>query len=113
MSHISHTGCSATTTEPFALRVIGDSMQPEFHDGNIIIVDPGLPVYHLAFVVLDYGGEILFGQYRLQEGRQWLCYLNPEHESVELLSAFAVKGVITQRSTGRRKELKHYHYTTT
>jgi len=110
MSNMSHSGCSATTTEPFALRVIGDSMRPEFQDGNIIIVDPGLAPYHQAFVILDYGGEILFGQFRIEEGRHWLCYLNPAHESVELISSYTVKGVVTQRSTGRRKDLKHYHY---
>jgi SOS-response transcriptional repressor LexA len=26
--------------EPFALRVIGDSMAPEFQDGCIIVIDP-------------------------------------------------------------------------
>lgn len=107
---MSNSGCSAGTTEPFALRVIGDSMSPEFEDGNIIIIDPAVPAMHEAFVVIDYGGEILFGQYRIEEGRQWLHYLNPEHESVELIGKFEVKGVIIQRSTGRRKNLKHYDY---
>jgi len=32
------TGCAAS--EPFALRVLGDSMLPEFADGSIIIIDP-------------------------------------------------------------------------
>jgi phage repressor protein C with HTH and peptisase S24 domain len=107
---MSSTGCSADTTEPYALRVVGDSMVPEFHDGNIIIVDPSLPALHKAFVVLDYGGEILFGQYWVQEGRHWLQYLNPEHQAVELIGKFECKGVIVQRSTGRRKGLKHYNY---
>ena len=31
--------CSAS--EPFALRVIGNDMSPEFEDGHVIIVDPG------------------------------------------------------------------------
>ena len=105
-----NSGCSAGTTEPYALRVIGDSMTPEFQDGNIIIVDPAVSACHEAFVVLDYGGEILFGQYRIDEGRHWLHYLNPEHDSIELVSAFELKGVVVQRSNGRRKDLKHYHY---
>lgn len=103
-------GCSAETTEPFALRVIGNSMSPEFEDGHIIIIDPAVPVCQEAFVVIDYGGEILFGQYRKDEGRQWLCYLSDEHESIELISSFDLKGVVIQRSTGRRKDLKHYTY---
>lgn len=107
----STSGCSAETTEPYALRVMGDSMSPEFEDGHIIIIDPGVPVSHEAFTVVDYGGEILFGQYREDENRQWIVYLNPKHEPVELISNFDVKGVVIQRSTGRRKELKHYDYT--
>lgn len=107
---MSNYGCSATTTEPFALRVMGDSMSPEFEDGHIIIIDPGVPASHEAYVVIDYGGEILFGQYRLDEGRQWLCYLNPDHPPVELVSSFDVKGAVIQRSTGRRKDLKHYQH---
>ena len=45
--------CSAS--EPFALRVVGDEMAPEFEDGHIIIVDPGgqvrsggMPVYKIV-----------------------------------------------------------------
>ena len=30
--------CSAA--EPFALQVLGDSMQPEFNNGVVIVVDP-------------------------------------------------------------------------
>lgn len=103
-------GCSAENTEPFALRVMGDSMSPEFEDGHIIIIDPAVPVCHLAYAVIDYGGEILFGQYRIDEGRHWLCYLNENHAPVELVSGFETKGVVVQRSTGRRKDLKHYEY---
>lgn len=110
---MSNSGCSAEHTEPYALRVVGDSMAPEFNDGNIIIVDPGMPACHEAYVVIDYGGEVLFGQYRVEEGRHWLHFLNPEHDAVELISTFECKGVITQRSTGRRKELKHYDYPVT
>lgn len=107
---MNNSGCSAGTTEPFALRVLGDSMSPEFQDGHIIIIDPAVPACHEAYVVVDYGGEILFGQYHASEGRHWIHYLNPAHEAVELISRFEVKGVVIQRSTGRRKDLKHYDY---
>ena len=86
-------------------------MSPEFEDGNIIIIDPAVPACPDAFVVVDYGGEILFGQYHVSEGRIWIHYLNPAHEPIELISRFEVKGVVIQRSTGRRKDLKHYDYT--
>ena len=31
---------SCSSLEPYALRVLGDSMEPEFADGCVIIVDP-------------------------------------------------------------------------
>ena len=83
-------------------------MEPEFNDGNIIIIDPSLPAYQNAYVIVDYGGEILFGQFKIEEQRQWLYYLNGDHQPVELVSSFELKGIVIQRSTGRRKELKHY-----
>ena len=43
---MAQTGCSAEGQEPFALRVIGDSMAPEFLDGHIIVVDPGFPLFN-------------------------------------------------------------------
>ncbi|NOZ51550.1 MAG: S24 family peptidase [Gammaproteobacteria bacterium] len=107
---MNQSGCTADSTEPFALRVIGDSMSPEFEDGHIIIIDPAIPLLHEHYAVVNYGSEILFGQYAAQEQRHWIRYLNPELEDVELITPFEVKGIIVQRSTGRRKDLKHYHY---
>jgi len=107
---MNQSGCTADTTEPFALRVIGDSMNPEFDDGHIIIIDPAVPLAHEHYAVIDYGGEILFGLYVVEEQRRWVRYLNPDFEDIELITPFEVKGIIVQRSTGRRKELKHYQY---
>ena len=39
--------------EPFALRVIGNDMAPEFCDGNIVVVDPGGRVKHGCFVIAE------------------------------------------------------------
>jgi len=103
-------GCSAEYTEPFALRVIGATMLPEFTDGDIIIVDPGHPLCDGAFAVIEYNDEVFFGQYLEKQETKWLNFLNDEQNNFELGSDFIVKGVITQRSNGRRKYLKHYHY---
>lgn len=105
---MSQSGCTADTTEPYALCVIGDTMLPEFEDGNIIIVDPGMHLYHTAFVVVDYGGEVIFSQYLIEGNRQWLEQLNQPHSRIELNTPFELKGVVVQKSNGRRKSLKHY-----
>ena len=105
---MSQSGCTADTTEPYALQVIGDSMLPEFQDGNIIIVDPGVALYDGAYAVIDYGGEIIFSQYHQRGGRKWLEHLNPDTAAIELIPPYELKGVVVQRSNGRRKYLKHY-----
>ncbi|MDH5326530.1 MAG: S24 family peptidase [Gammaproteobacteria bacterium] len=102
-------GCS-DTTEPFALRVVGDSMLPEFHDGHIIIVDPSHPLCDGAYAVLEYEGEVLFGLYSRQNSQHTLRHLNSSDAPVSLNGPFEVKGVVVQRSTGRRRDLKHYEY---
>lgn len=103
-------GCTSEVTEPYALRVIGDSMAPEFHDGNIVIIDPGHALVNGAFVVVDYGGEVMFGQYALEGDRPWLRFVNPDHAAVELIPPFEFKGVVIQRVGRRRRDRKHYEY---
>jgi phage repressor protein C with HTH and peptisase S24 domain len=44
-------GCAAS--EPFALRVLGDSMLPEFAEGVIIIIDPAGTIRDGCYVMAD------------------------------------------------------------
>lgn len=96
--------------EPFALRVIGDSMAPEFLDGHIIVVDPGYPLMNGVFAVVENDNEVLFGRYLRDGAHCRLEYLNPDYEPVELVAGHRVKGVIIQRNTRRRKDMKRYDY---
>ena len=110
---MAQTGCSSEGMEAFALRVIGDSMSPEFEDGHIIIVDPGVPLQDGVFAVIENNGEILFGQYFEGGPEQGECrieYLKPGMTPVILAAGFRKKGVITQRNTRRRKDTKYYEY---
>ena len=101
-------GCSAA--EPYALRVIGDSMEPEFHDGHIIIVDPGMPLSDGAYVVIDYDGDTSLRQWSVNGDRKCLKPLNEEYPTVEVDGPFHVHGVVVQRATpGRRRDRKNYY----
>lgn len=104
------TGCKAQTTEPYALRVMGDTMSPEFNDGHIIIVDPALPPHNGAFVVIDYGGEVILGRYVSEDGRKWIQYMDESLSPIELVPPFEHKGVVVQRVGRRRKDRKYYEY---
>jgi DNA polymerase V len=99
-------GCSAA--EPFALQVLGDSMEPEFCDGHVIIVDPGMPVIHGAYVVIEYLGETSLRQFLVQGDKYLIRAINVRYPTIELVKEYMVHGVVVQRAGRRRKEIKHY-----
>lgn len=101
-------GCSAS--EPFALKVMGDSMEPEFRDGHIIIIDPGMPVVDGMYVIIDYEGETTFRQFVVRQGKKFLKALNDSYPKQELTGAYLVRGVVIQRAGRRRDGVKHYEY---
>jgi DNA polymerase V len=100
-------GCSEA--EPFALRVLGDSMEPEFADGHIIIVDPAMPLHSGAYVVADYAGGTVFRQYVDEAGRKSLRALNGVYPAVEIGGPCRIRGVVVQRAGRRRREHKSYY----
>ncbi|HEX2892278.1 S24 family peptidase, partial [Vineibacter terrae] len=65
----------------FALRIKGDSMEPQFHEGDIIIVDPDIEPMPGNFVVakISRDQEATFKKFRLRsEGR-------PTRQTIELV----------------------------
>jgi SOS-response transcriptional repressor LexA len=100
------TGCASG--ELYALRVIGDSMEPEFKDGSIIIIDPTGVLKDGSYVVAIHDDEYIFRQYRKHDGRHFLTALNNDYETVEIPGTDSVKGVIIQQAGKRRKDRKFY-----
>lgn len=99
-------GCAER--EPYALRVLGDSMEPEFADGCIIIVDPAGRAEDGAYVVARVDGDPIFRQYRVEGGRHWLCPVNDGYPRRELSGRPEIVGVVTQRAGTRRAHRRHY-----
>ena len=100
-------GCAAA--EPYALRVLGDSMEPEFKHGHVIIIDPAMPPESGSYVIIDYQGETTFRQYIVEGDRKFLKALNTAYETVEIVGDYAVRGVVVQRAGRRRKNRKNYY----
>lgn len=101
-----HGGCA--NSEPFALRVMGDSMEPEFKDGHIIIIDSAAKVESGSYVLAMVDEEYIFRQFIQQEERYFLRALKQGYAEIEIPGISAVRGVIVQRAGTRRKEHKHY-----
>ncbi|MDH5471608.1 MAG: S24 family peptidase [Gammaproteobacteria bacterium] len=99
---------SCSKAEPFALQVLGDSMQPEFMEGVVIIVDPEGVLRDGCYVVAVHNDEYTFRQYRLHEERHYLVPLNDLYETEEFAGPSAVKGVVIQQAGKRRKDRKFY-----
>jgi SOS-response transcriptional repressor LexA len=94
--------------EPYALRVLDDSMSPEFRDGCIIIIDPEGLIADGSYVLAQFNDEYIFRQLVFGEGVYYLQALEDGHETIEMSDLSAVEGVIIQQAGRRRSERKHY-----
>jgi len=99
-------GCSAA--EPFALRVLGDSMLPEFTEGAVIIIDPEGTVRDGCYVMAEHNNEYIFRQLRIVDDKYYLQPLNDLYDTVEISGQDVIQGVVTQQAGKRRKDRKHY-----
>ncbi len=95
--------------EPFALIVLGDSMAPEFHEGDVIVIEPEGLATDGAYVLAHVDGEWIFRQLR-GDGRAWrLVALDARCPEIPIPDLAPVRGVVIQRSRpGRRSQTRHY-----
>jgi len=102
------TGCA--WREPLALQVLGDSMEPEFPDQCIVIIEQAEQCRHGMYVFVEVKGVRWFRQYRVDErGGEWLIALNPLYPEIDLAGLeWKLMGVIIQRNIRRR--IKYYKY---
>lgn len=104
-----NSGSSCSESEPFALRVLGDSMLPEFPEGVIIIIDPEGVVTDSSYVMATVEEEYIFRQLHIVDEKYYLKPLNDLYDTVEISSLEDVAGVIIQKSIpGNRKSRKKY-----
>lgn len=99
--------CAAA--ESFALMVLGDSMEPEFREGEVILIEPEGLATDGSFVLAQVNGEWIFRQLA-KRGEAWaLRALNPAYPATDISDLAPVKGVVIQKSQpGRRKASKRY-----
>lgn len=90
-----------------ATRVSGDSMEPAYHDGDILyLVDKGLTTYNGELAVIAYGDRSYFKKIYTEKGRLRLISLNDKYEDIILdfppaedthIKIFAVVGSYTYK----------------
>lgn len=101
---------SCSAAESFALMVLGDSMEPEFVEGDIIVIEPEGLASDGSYVMAWLHDEWIFRQLAKTAGGGWkLQPLNPKYPSAAIPDLSVIKGVIIQKSKpGRRKAAKRY-----
>lgn len=80
----------------FALRVKGDSMEPRFPEGSILIVEPEEPAVHGKFVIVRQNGdsEATFKQLVQDGNNLYLKPLNPRYPILEMAKDAVICGVV-------------------
>lgn len=95
--------------EPYALMVLGDSMLPEFAEGEIIVIEPEGHAKDGSFVIAWVNGEFIFRQLARRDDGWLLRPLNASYENIPIDGLEAVRGVvIMKKKPGRRREAKRY-----
>lgn len=96
-------------SEPFALMVLGDSMVPEFNEGEIIIIEPGQLTIDGSYILAFHNEEYIFRQLLKSEDGWCLHALNDQYPDVPFTDLSVIRGIITQKSLpGRRSASKIY-----
>lgn len=99
-------GCAGS--EPFALRVLGDSMEPEFKEGEVIIIEPSVVVQDGCYVIAEHDDEYIFRQLKIEQERWLLKPLNDFYPVIEIDGIQSIRGRIISKSTGRGRQCKTY-----
>lgn len=95
----------------FALRIRGNSMEPEFREGDVVVIDPTIQPHPGDYVVAtDESGEGTFKQYRNAginergDGVFELCPLNPLYAPMRSdRQQIAIVGVMVEHRKYRRR----------
>ncbi len=106
----SNTGGACAESEPFALQVIGKSMEPEFPEGCIIVSEPNAVVVDGCYVIAMHQGEYYFRQLHIDKANdKWtLSALQGNEPTIELSGPDDIRARVVQSTMGRRKTRKSY-----
>jgi len=94
--------------ELYALQVLDDSMEPEFPEKCIIVIEPSRKCVSGAFIIITVDGERWFRQFITdKDNKSRIVALKDGYPDIELEgNNYQVEGVIVQRNIKRK--IKHY-----
>ena len=98
-------------SELVALMVLGDSMEPEFIEGEVLVIETNAPADEGAFVIAEVPEEgFIFRQLMRDEQDGWQLHaLNAAYPDIPIPGLKSIKGVVTQKKKpGRRRAVNYY-----
>ena len=105
----SEDGNACDGAEAFALMVLGDSMAPEFREGEIVVIEPAGLATDGSYVLAHVDEEWIFRQLQKTAAGWRLAPLNTAYAARDIEDLAPVRGIIIQKSVpGRRKATKRY-----
>lgn len=104
-------GSNCSGNELVALMVLGDSMQPEFIEGEILVIEMNRPATDGSFVIAEVAKEdFIFRQLTRDDRGGWLLHaLNRAYPDIPIADLSIIKGVVIHKRHPRsRKTVKFY-----
>jgi len=108
---------SCADSEPFALQVLGDSMEPEFPADCVVLIEPADDAAHGMYVMAMVEGVRWLRQYLHDAAGERLVAHNDIYPEIDLAGLdWKVEGIVTQRNLRRsqtpdgKRHIKHYDY---
>lgn len=94
--------------ELYTLQVLDDSMEPEFPEKCIIVLEPTRVCASGAYVVVSIGEERWFRQFvQDDQGNEKLMAVKSGYPDIPLEpGSYTIEGVVVQRNV--RRKIKHY-----
>ena len=70
----------------FAVKVSGDSMEPRFHEGEYLIVDPNEDLQNGRYIIAELHGQCTFKKYSEDAGQKYLIPENKRYQPIPVTS---------------------------
>jgi SOS-response transcriptional repressor LexA len=95
------------SSEPYALQVTDNSMEPEFPKDCVVIVDPSGSCSSEQFIFVEYDGVRWFRKFEIIDDEKYLIPLNSDYPEIKLDNSYDVIGIIVQKNV--KREITHYN----
>lgn len=100
-----HSECGSS--EPYALQVTDDSMEPEFPKDCIVLVDPSAVCKNNQYIFVEYDGVRWFRKFVIIDNQKYLIPENSNYPEIKLDNSYDVIGIIVQKNV--KRVITHYN----